>query len=234
MSLPERFRPAADRRTGSALVVVLIGMLMLSAIGLAMTLLATADTLASANQRDAAAALYAAEAGIEESAAELLTAPDWDGVLSGAVASARADGAPTGTRLLPDDRSMRLEEIANEATCGVAAGCSSAAREAVTADRPWGANNPVWHPYLYRREAAVGSAPPFYVVVLVGDDPAEIDGDPSRDGRAPVSPCAGVVMLRAEAFGPGGCRRIFEVIVARVAAASGPAALRFLAWREVR
>ena len=40
---------------------------------------------------------------------------------------------------------------------------------------------------------------PFYVVVLVADDPAEIDGNPLVDGPGPGF---GVLTMRAEAFGP--------------------------------
>jgi hypothetical protein len=49
-----------SRRAGSALVVVLLALLLVSALGAAMVVLATADTLAAANQRDARVILYAA------------------------------------------------------------------------------------------------------------------------------------------------------------------------------
>ena len=47
-------------------------------------------------------------------------------------------------------------------------------------------------------------------VVLVGDDASETDGDPLRDG-VPPSPGAGVVELRAQAFGPRGARRTINM-----------------------
>jgi hypothetical protein len=230
----ERCRPGADRRAGSALVVVLIGTLLLSAVGLAAVLLATADTLASANQRDAGAALFAAEAGIEQAAAELANVADWDAVLSGAATSEFVDGAPSGARVLADGTTIQLHEIASLATCSGAAGCSVAARESPTADRPWGPNNPDWRPYRYGQLAPGGSVPGVYVVVLVADDPAENDGDPGRDGRAPDNPGAGVILLRAEAFGPGASRRTVEAAMSRVVFPTGSAALRVVSWREVR
>jgi len=234
MSSLERCRRAVDASDGSAVVLVLMGMLLLSAVGLGTVLLATADTLASANQRDANAALYGAEAGIELAAAELVGVSDWDAVLSGAAVSAFADGLPSGPRTLPDGGTIRLNEIASLATCGATAGCSAAARQTVADDRPWGANNPNWRPYRYGCMVAGGSAPDIYLVVLVGDDPAENDGDPERDGLAPGNPGAGVLMLRAEAFGPGVSRRSVEATMVRVAVPLGAAAPRFLSWREVR
>src|SRR5512137_1999977 len=102
MWCPAPCRPAADRTAGSAVVLVLVGMLLLSAVGLATALLATADTQAAANQRDAAVALYAAEAGLELAASELAGVSDWDGVLSGGATSVFADGPPSGSRALPD------------------------------------------------------------------------------------------------------------------------------------
>jgi hypothetical protein len=135
-------RPAADRTSGSAVVLVLVGILLLSAVGLATVLLATADAQAAANQRDAAAVLYAAEAGLELAASELAGVSDWDGVLSGNATSVFADGLPSGLRTLPGGGSIRLEAVASLATCGASAGCSVAARQAVTDDRPWGANAP--------------------------------------------------------------------------------------------
>jgi len=234
MSYLERCTSGADRTAGSALVIVLMGILLLSTLGVATILLATADTLAASNQRDARAALYAAEAGIEEAAAELVGVSDWNAVLSGAVTSVFADGSASGVRVLPSGGTIRLEAIASLASCGAASGCSVAAREAVTEDRPWGRNNPCWHPYRYGLVNMGGSGAGIYVVVLVADDPAETDDDPGRDGTAPGNPGAGVLLLRAEAFGPGASRRSVEAAMSRVKVSTGLAAPRFLYWRETR
>jgi PilX N-terminal len=227
-------RPDADGSGGSALVIVLMGMLLLSALALATVLLATADTLAASNQRDARVALYSAESSVERAASELVGRPDWDAVLSGAVTSAYVDGPASGSRVLADGRTIHLEQIANLANCDAVASCSAAAREAVTEDRPWGLNNPHWRPYSYGFTNAGGPGRAVYVVVLVADDPSENDADPDRDGVAPGNPGAGMILLRGEAFGPGESRRSVEVTVARVSYASGLAAPRLLSWREVR
>ena len=57
---------------------------------------------------------------------------------------------------------------------------------------------------------------PFYVVVMVGDDPSENDGNPLKDGSgARRIPGSGVIALRAEVFGPRGAHKIIELTVAR-------------------
>ncbi|HIE95078.1 MAG TPA: hypothetical protein EYQ83_20260 [Acidobacteria bacterium] len=49
-----------------------------------------------------------------------------------------------------------------------------------------------------------------YVVVWVGDDPGETDGDPAADGN-------GRVLVHAEGFGEGGNRRTVEASAVRAA-----------------
>jgi hypothetical protein len=235
MSSNARSMSDDDSRAGSVLVAVLLGAAFLSALAAAAVLLATSDTLAAARQRDARITLYAAEAALERAASELVKVPDWNLVLSGALTSVHVDGAASAVRTLPGGRTVTPEQVANLATCGTTAACSAAACAAVTEDRPWGPNNPRWRPYAY---GAVDSATPgqaaTFVVVLVGDDPSENDGDPGRDGTAPGNPGAGIVLLRAEAFGPGDSRRIVEAVIARVIVASGVALPRVWSWREVR
>ena len=216
-------------RTGSALAVVLLALLLLSAIGASMVVLSTTDTLAAANQRDARAVLYAAESAVELAADELVRLADWNAVLAGTTRSARVDGPPSGARELPDGRSVLLEELPNLAGCGRPTSCSPAQLATPSEDRPWGANNPRWRLFAHRLEAAAPPGLPVYTVVLVGDDPMEQDDNPERDG-APGSPGAEVLVLRADAFGPSGSRRTVQAVVERVRAPSGAVAPRFLTW----
>lgn len=101
---------------------------------------------------------------------------------------------------------------------------------------------------------ANGAGPSLYVVALVADDPGETDADPWQDGagtETAINPGAGVLLIRAEAFGRRGAHRVIEgsvvrhdlVALARWRAADqatrGPApsgfpVLQVLAWREVR
>src|SRR5204863_4532134 len=111
-------------------------------------------------------------------------------------------------------------------------------------ERPWGPNNPRWQLFAYAKlndmtpTGTINS--PFYVTVMVGDDPSENDNDPLHDGT-PANPGAGVLALRAEAWGPRGSRKAIELTVARAGASLGDGSppvpgqgLRVLSWREIR
>jgi hypothetical protein len=213
-------------------VIVVMAMLLLSALGTAMITLSTTDTRASANQRDARVARYAAEGALERAAAELAASADWDAVLSGSIRSAHVDGPSSGSRQLPDGRTIVLDDLANLASCGVAVACSAGQLDAVTAERPWGANNPRWRLFSHGPWSVSAQAPQVYTVVLVADDPSETDGDATRDGRD-GEPGAGLVMVRAHAFGAGGAQRTVDAVLGR-AAAGGATAPRFMAWASDR
>ena len=103
-------------------------------------------------------------------------------MLAGVAKSAFTDGAPSGVRgfCLVAGR-LHLTGTTNLLRCGKNA-CSAADMVARTDDRPWGANNPVWElgtgpSARYPRDIG-GLDVPIYVIVWVGDDPAENDGDP--------------------------------------------------------
>jgi hypothetical protein len=205
---------------GTALVIVLGAMLVLSAMGLALVLLSMSHAIVARNELRARTALYAAEAGLERALPDLVRLPDWDAVLDGRARSAFVDGPSAGARVLPDGSRISLDEIVSLANCGTAAACTEARMDAVTAERPWGPNNPRWrlfgHGPLSELPSSSGLLPPAeYVVVLVADDPSELDGNPLRDGRPGVSAGAGVLLVRAEAFGPESAHRAVEAVVAR-------------------
>ena len=166
-------------------------------------------------------------------------------LLNGSVQSTFADGQPNGPRTLSDGSAIDLTGVANMANCGNGAGCS--AMDLIgnaTGDRPWGANNPVWRMFAY---GTLGDMMPpgsisssFYVTLMVGDDPSETDGDPTKDDVVATNPGSAVLALRAEAFGSGGVHKTIEVIVSRnndpPSGNTGIAhsAVRVLSWREVR
>jgi len=109
----------------------------------------------------------------------------------------------------------------------------------VTADRPWGANNPRWQLYAYGHlrdllsPHAVDSS--YYVIVMVADDPSENDNDPLRDGADSSNPGSGVLAVRAVAFGPRGARKAIEATVARrLMLDPARAGLRVVSWHHVR
>ena len=153
-------------------------------------------------------------------------------MLGGVVLSPFVDGAPGGTRRLDDGSTLDLGQVVNLANCQKATICSDVDMNAITEDRPWGANNPRWRIFACGRlrdmlpGGAIDSR--FYVIAMIGDDPAEDDNDPMRDG-APPNPGAGIFAIRAEAFGPIGAHHIVELTVVRDGSAVRP-----LSWRELR
>jgi hypothetical protein len=248
-------RRARSTERGAALIVALMAMLLMMALGTALILTTSTESKISRNFKTGSEALYAADAGLERAVDDLRTMPDWSATLSGAAQSAFVDGTPAGTRALADGRRIDLGEILNLANCQKATACSSSDMDDVTAERPWGPNNPRWQPFAWGHLndiAPVGTVySPFYVVVMVADDPSENDGDPLRDGVvlcAPgqvtvCNPGTGVLALRAEAFGPFGAHKLLELTIARTDLTgseedyndgSGQAGIRILSWREMR
>jgi hypothetical protein len=216
---------------GIAMIMAMAATLLMSALGIALVLTTSSETIIASNFRDASEAAYAADAVFERSINDLVMVPDWNTVLTGAVQSAFIDGAPSGRRTLADGSTIDLGQILSMTNCGKAAICSDADLDAVTAERPWGANNPRWQLYAYGNltDMLPGHRidSPYYVLLMVGDDPSETDGKPFEDGID--TPGAGILALRAAALGPRGVRRTIDMTVVRAAAG-----LRVLSWRDVR
>ena len=113
---------------------------------------------------------------------------DWNAVLTGLVQASGSDGAPTGPRASPGThpRPVRPDQPVE---LRPAAGCSDGDMQGMTADRPWGVNNPRWRLFLY---GPLGSLVPLhasaaiYLLVWVGDDGREADGAPESDGGSPA------------------------------------------------
>jgi len=215
------------RERGVALLLVVMMLLVISAMTAALALDAATEAAVAANHRNATEGLYAADAAMTRALVDLAGVSDRDAVLAGTVRSTFVDGPPNGVRLLSDDTTIDLAQVSNRATCGKPAGCSDADITAVTADRPWGANNPIWRLYAYGPVSALGRgvSSPFYAVVLVADDPAETDGDPLHDGISPSNPGGGLLAIRAVAFGPAGGRQAVDATVSVVAG------LQVRSWR---
>ncbi len=248
--------------SGIALIISLMAMLFMMALGTTLMLSTTTETRIASNFRNSSAALYAADAGLERSLGDLVTIPDWNSMLGGTATSAFIDGAP-GDRVLADGSTLNLTQVLASANCQKTS-CSTADYVEVTKDRPWGVNNPRWQLFAYGplddMMPTSGINSPFYVVVMVGDDPSENDGDPFKDGSVATNPGSGVMALRAEAFGPRGVHKTVELTIARTDTTTlerepggqsgqdepnrrarqaagqsiGQAGVRILSWREVR
>jgi hypothetical protein len=221
----------ARRENGIAMIMAMAATLLMSALGIALALTTSSETIIASNFRDASEAVYAADAALERSISDLAVVPDWNTVLTGAVRSTFIDGAPGGGRTLADGSTIDPGQILSMANCGKIAVCGDADLDAVTPQRPWGANNPRWQLYAYGNLSDMLPGhridSPYYVLVMVGDDPSETDGKPFEDGIG--TPGAGVLALRAEARGPRGVRRTIEMTVVRAAAG-----VRVLSWRDIR
>jgi PilX N-terminal len=213
-----------NKERGAALVTALMALLLLTALGFALVLSTSTETMIAGNFRGGQEALYAADAGVERVMDDLLTVPDWNNILKGNVRSAFVDGSPSGARTLADGSTIDLTQATNMANCGKISTCSISEMNLLTEDRPWAANNPRWNLYAYGPlntivpTGTVNSQT--YVIVWVADDQSENDNDPTTDGNAQTNPGSGVLAMRAEAFAAGGVHKVIEVTVAKTNAAN--------------
>ena len=205
----------AQSEDGAALAIVLMAMTLVMALGGGVLMVAVTEVRIAAHYRDGLEALHAADAMVERVRAELRAAADAEAVLTGDFPSALRDGAPGGERRI-GDATINLTELTNIERCNSVAPCSPAALDAVTAERPWGRDNPRWRLYSYGWMSTVtgtAAGQPLYLVAWVADDPYENDGDPLRDGSGAGR---GRLALRVRAYGGHGARRDLDVILAGV------------------
>ena len=234
-------RPRTPGDTGTAMFTVLALMLLVSVLGLGLALTSSLEPVIVSAYESAMAARYGAEAGVFVAAHELGDIPDWNLALSGQRRSAILDSAGPSALVLPDGRQVDLGDLTNLADCGHTSACTEAELNAFTTDRPWGPNNPRWHLFgharLDRLLASGAAVPPCEVVVWVGDDPAETDGDPLRDSApaAPGSlrPGAGLIALRVESFGVRSAHRVLVATIGRPEF-EGDGRPRVVSWQEIR
>lgn len=198
---PARLR----NETGSALIIALMSMMLLTALGAAVVMVSRTETAIANNYRNSQEALYAADAAVERVVQDLLMVPRWNDILAGGVTSSLSDGAPANI-VLPGGGRINLVN----ATAALQAATD-------TADM-WGPNNPQWRLFAWGPISrlldplAIDSS--MYVAVWVADDPADGPSAGAADGN-PLLDANGTLTIRAEAFGPGGTRKVIEVTVAR-------------------
>jgi hypothetical protein len=202
------------REDGVALIVALMAMLLMGALGMALTLTTSTETRIAGNYRTGVEALYAADAAVERVMQDVLTVPDWNNILEGSLTSSFTDGPPFGVRQTGAGN-IDLTEATNMVRCGKITVCSDADMDNY-GEYPWAANNPRWQLYAYGpmedmiETDTINSS--MYVIVWVADDPSETDNNPLKDG---VAEGAGVVAMLAHAYGPNGVRRVIEVTIAK-------------------
>jgi hypothetical protein len=197
-----RLRTRLTNQDGSALIIALMAMMLLTALGAATVMVSRTETAIANNYRNSQEALYAADAALERVVQDLLMAPRWNDILAGNLTSAFTDGSGTSSKTLPTGGTITLSAATQELQT-----------ETNTANL-WGANNPVWQLYAWgpidELTDAVNIDSPMYVAVWVADDPAETDGNPAVDQN-------GTLTLHAMAMGPSGTRKVIEITVARTA-----------------
>jgi Tfp pilus assembly protein PilX len=210
---------------GIAMIIAMMAMLLMSALGFALMMTTSSETMIAGNFANSSEALYAADAAVERSMEDILTVPDWNKLLDGSTQSAFVDGPPSGPRTLPDGSTIDLTQALNMANCQKVTTCSTVEMNTSSSERPWGPNNPRWKLYSYAKLTDLLPATDtinssYYVMVMVADDPSESDDDPTKDGATPIAPSTinsglGVIAMRAEAFGPRGAHKVIELTLAR-------------------
>jgi hypothetical protein len=205
-----RFRTRLRNQDGTALIIALMSMMLLTALGATVMMVSRTETAIANNYRNSQEALYAADAAVERIVQDLLLVPRWNDILAGSAQSGFIDGAMTAVKTLPAGGRITL-------CCGTGTATGELQAETDSVDL-WGPNNPRWQLFAWGPvsqlldNAAIDS--PMYVAVWVADDPADGASLGTADGD-PLSDTNGTLTIRAEAYGPGGTRKIIEVTVAR-------------------
>lgn len=205
-----RLRARLRNEDGTALIIALMSMMLLTALGAAVVMVSRTETAIANNYRNSQEALYAADAAVERVVQDLLMVPRWNDILAGSTQSAFNDGTMTSQKALPAGGRITL-------CCGAGTATAELQAETDTADM-WGPNNPQWKLFAWGPVSqlldtnTIDSS--MYVVVWVADDPADGPGAGVTDGD-PLLDANGTVTIRAEAYGPSGTRKTIEVTVAR-------------------
>ena len=191
-------------------MIVLMAMTLLAALGAALTLATITETAIAANYRDAAEALYAAEAVVEFAMQEIADVPDWTDVVSASGRSAFVDGPPGGIRTVGTvtlDLTLATRDV-NTMAAGASGTTSSPA---------------VLYAFGRFQDLVPSSAgrSRIYVAVWVADR-SDASGD---EASAPEA-----LSILGQAYGARGSRRAVEAIVEK----AGASTIRAVSWREVR
>jgi hypothetical protein len=216
MEQTSRLRRRLEDEQGTALIIALMSMMLLTALGAAVVMVTNTETMIANNHRASQEAVYAADAVVERVVQDLLMVPRWNDVLAGTLQSSFIDGSMTLAKTMPSGATISL-------CCG-----SNSATSLLQSDTDglnlWGGNNPQWKLFAWGPmadilpDAEIDS--PYYLAVWVADDPA--DAPPGAQGEPgtvpdnnPLQDSNGVLTLHAEAIGPTGTRKVVEVTVAR-------------------
>jgi hypothetical protein len=115
----------------------------------ALILLSSTETIIAGHFRNSIEARFAAEAMMARGIDLASNDDDWAASITGLAPPAWADGGLAGPRRLADGTTLDLAQAVNLANCQKTVPCAAQDLAAVSADRPWGSNNPTWRPYAY-------------------------------------------------------------------------------------
>ena len=226
---------------GIALVLALLAIAFFSAMAGGLILSTVLGRTVAENYEEAADLANVSDSALELTARELSAIAEWDDVLNGVRTATLVDGV-AGPRTMPDGVVIDLVTLTNERTCGRVTVCTTAQVSEYAPERPWGPNNPRWRLFIHAPFPALPVMPrnggPVYVVVWIGDDARETDGNPSLDGAGAEQEGRYVVRARVESFGARGGRHAVEAELARMCAVEAEAAVcrpgtRLQSWHVV-
>lgn len=197
-----------------SLVIALMSLTLLAGLAGSLAVIMHTELRVVANYATSRETMYAADGVLQIAAQQLLEVADWNALMSSGALSSFVDGPADGLRPLGDGTTVDLTQATIDAN---------------GEPRPWGANNPIWRLFAFG-----WLGPRTYVIAWVGDDFAENDGDPRIDGNSASNPGAGILAVRAEAFGVGHAHKVLEMTLRRDVLEGGSAAIRILSWHEIR
>lgn len=214
--------PRGADDSGMVLVAVMLIAGLLSMAGLGMLALAGRDTMLMRHRSERHHLRHLAYGALHIAAAELADV-SFHEALGGQVRLTNSDRSAVTTYPLSPDRVIDLPRETAWLTCGRATACSETDRRRTTIVRPWGSRNPRWVVVL---QGPVSRWWPgswhrgSVVVVWVGDDAREVDGDPAADDPTGPATGQGIVRLYAVAYGVSGGRQGIEAELIRYCEAS--------------
>jgi hypothetical protein len=210
-------RRTGDER-GAAVLIALLLTILLALLGAGLLTLANTESLIAASYRHGQEAAYGAEAALERALTDLSVMADWNGVLAAPPANLMStfDDGFASVRL-PDGRVVSLGTLTAE---------RQRDSDALAGPAAYRADSPRWRLFAHAPIQDLVPAPapgaPLYLIVWVGDDGADGDGDPAVDAN-------GRIQVHAEAIGASGARRGVEALIER----SGSGVIRMISWRRV-
>lgn len=214
--------PHRTRESGIVLVVVVMmaGLLLLAGLGL--LALTGRDTLTMRHRLERQHLRHLAYGSLQVAAAALADS-SFHAALQGDVRALASDPSTVTSYALAHDRMVDILSETAWLTCGRRSTCSDADRRRATSVRPWGPRNPRWVIVMQGPASRWWSGAwhrGSCVVVWVGDDPREVDGDPATDDETGPATGQGIVRLYAIAYGVSGGREAIEAELIRYCEAS--------------